>query len=301
MTKPQRELWAYAAVSARARTASEINASLILVPLLLVCSLRLFCGWALLSTLSRPIPFTVRIALARELSKLSAAEITFTLKVINARWEIYPYKFIPGAGHARGRRPAFGLGTSRRPRRQGEDGERSQYRDHGITEPRYIGATLRVERHSFADSISASIMFDIYCFAPPASRSSHTGKSRFESMLECRRSLGAFDHDKIVVLPLEAGRGKVRGAGAQQSPIGLVAFEVHRCGGRVLGAENAVSVIFPPNWYGALCIALQCGAKFGGTLQRPFFCFALGRCGFRVNVIHHCQHFSNCLYLAIPA
>jgi hypothetical protein len=38
----------------------------------------------------------------------------------------------------------------------------------------------------------------------------------------------AIDHDQIIVLALEAGRGKVRGTGAQQLAIDLVALEVHR-------------------------------------------------------------------------
>jgi hypothetical protein len=43
------------------------------------------------------------------------------------------------------------------------------------------------------------------------------GKSRIESTFERSSCLYALDHDKIIVLPLEAGRGKVRGAGAQES------------------------------------------------------------------------------------
>jgi hypothetical protein len=56
-----------------------------------------------------------------------------------------------------------------------------------------------------------------------------------ESPLECRRRFGTLDHDQIIVLALEPGRGKVRGAGAQQSPVDLVALEVHWRGGPVLG------------------------------------------------------------------
>ena len=44
-------------------------------------------------------------------------------------------------------------------------------------------------------------------------------KLRFKIVFEHRRSLGTFDHDYIVILPLEAGCGKVCGAGAQQSAI----------------------------------------------------------------------------------
>jgi hypothetical protein len=39
---------------------------------------------------------------------------------------------------------------------------------------------------------------------------------------------GALDHDQIIVLELEAGRGKVSRAGAEQSPVDLVTIEVHR-------------------------------------------------------------------------
>ena len=38
-------------------------------------------------------------------------------------------------------------------------------------------------------------------------------KSCIERAHEFRRSLGAFDHDQIIVLPLEAGCGKVRAVG----------------------------------------------------------------------------------------
>ena len=58
------------------------------------------------------------------------------------------------------------------------------------------------------------------------------GKSRLQSALErCRRCSAALNHDQIVVLALEAGRLKVRGAGSQRSPVDLVALEVHRSGG----------------------------------------------------------------------
>jgi hypothetical protein len=42
------------------------------------------------------------------------------------------------------------------------------------------------------------------------------------------RRLRAFNHDQIIVLPLEARCRKVRGAGAQQPPVDLVALEVHQ-------------------------------------------------------------------------
>jgi transposase len=57
----------------------------------------------------------------------------------------------------------------------------------------------------------------------------------WERTLErCGRS-GGFNHDEIIVLPLEARCGKVRGAGAQQAPVDLIALEVHRRGGLVFG------------------------------------------------------------------
>jgi hypothetical protein len=48
------------------------------------------------------------------------------------------------------------------------------------------------------------------------------GKSSIKSTLERRRR--APDHDQIIVLPLEAGRGEVRGAGPQQAPVDFVAM-----------------------------------------------------------------------------
>lgn len=58
----------------------------------------------------------------------------------------------------------------------------------------------------------------------------------FERTLErCGRS-GGFNHDKVIVLPLEAICGKVRGTSAQQSPVNFVALEMHRRGGLVFGA-----------------------------------------------------------------
>jgi hypothetical protein len=47
---------------------------------------------------------------------------------------------------------------------------------------------------------------------------------------ERRRRLGALNHDQIIILAFEAGRGKVRGAGAQQLAVDLVilALEVQQ-------------------------------------------------------------------------
>ncbi len=56
------------------------------------------------------------LLLALELTGLRAAEVTFALKVIDARWRVTPYEPIAGAGHAWGRRLALGLGASWRPR-----------------------------------------------------------------------------------------------------------------------------------------------------------------------------------------
>lgn len=57
---------------------------------------------------------------------------------------------------------------------------------------------------------------------------------RIEIAFEGRRRVNALDDNKIIVLPFQARRRKVRGAGAQQSPVDLVAFEVHRRAGLVL-------------------------------------------------------------------
>ncbi len=71
---------------------------------------------SLLPIARRLTPFTDRIALAFELAGPRAAEVTFALKVIDARWEVTPYELIAGACHARRRRLACGLSESWRPR-----------------------------------------------------------------------------------------------------------------------------------------------------------------------------------------
>jgi hypothetical protein len=79
-------------------------------------------------------------------------------------------------------------------------------------------------------------MFEIIILPRLDRQSFAAGKSRFKSLLEFCRSVGTFNHDQIIILPLEAGRGKVRGAGAQQPPVDLVALEVHRGAGFSAGA-----------------------------------------------------------------
>ena len=64
----------------------------------------------------RPTPLTDRIVLALELAGPCAAEVTLALKVIDERWGVTPYEPIAGAGHARRRIMAYGLGESWRPR-----------------------------------------------------------------------------------------------------------------------------------------------------------------------------------------
>jgi hypothetical protein len=49
-----------------------------------------------------------------------------------------------------------------------------------------------------------------------------TGETHVERTLERTGRLGGFDYDQIIDLALEAERGKVRGACAQQSPVDLV-------------------------------------------------------------------------------
>jgi hypothetical protein len=70
----------------------------------------------LLPIARRPTPVADRIALALELAGLRAAEVTFALKAIDERRGVTPYEPIAGAGHARGRIMAYGLGGSWRPR-----------------------------------------------------------------------------------------------------------------------------------------------------------------------------------------
>ncbi len=54
------------------------------------------------------------------------------------------------------------------------------------------------------------------------------GVSRIERMLERRCGFRAFYHDQIIVLSLKAGRGKVRGTGAQRLAVELITLEVHQ-------------------------------------------------------------------------
>jgi hypothetical protein len=68
-----------------------------------------------------------------------------------------------------------------------------------------------------------------------ASAAKKIGIPIIESAYERRRRLRAFDHDKVIVLPLKARCRKVSGARAQQPPVALIALEVHRRGGFVLG------------------------------------------------------------------
>jgi hypothetical protein len=51
------------------------------------------------------------------------------------------------------------------------------------------------------------------------------GKSRIEGALGSGR-LGTLNHDQIVILVLEAGRGKVRGAPAPRSAVDFIALEI---------------------------------------------------------------------------
>jgi len=67
----------------------------------------------------------------------------------------------------------------------------------------------------------------------PGRQSFAAGKPRVEIAFEACRGHGAFNHDQIVILPLEPGCGKVRGAGTQEAPVDLVALEVHRGAGLV--------------------------------------------------------------------
>jgi hypothetical protein len=68
----------------------------------------------------------------------------------------------------------------------------------------------------------------------PSRQSFAGGKLRIKIAFEACRRLCALDHDQIVVLALEAGRGKVRGSRAKLPPVDFVALEVHRIAGLVL-------------------------------------------------------------------
>jgi len=69
-------------------------------------------GATLLPVARRPTPLTDRIVLALELAGPCAAEVALALKVIDERWGVTPYEPVAGAGHARWRIMACGLGES---------------------------------------------------------------------------------------------------------------------------------------------------------------------------------------------
>ena len=69
----------------------------------------------------------------------------------------------------------------------------------------------------------------------PGRQSFAAGKLRIKIAFEACRRPGTFNHYHVIVLPFQSRRGKVRGAGAQQSAVDLVALEVHRIAGLVLG------------------------------------------------------------------
>jgi hypothetical protein len=64
--------------------------------------------------------------------------------------------------------------------------------------------------------------------APRLRKELSADKPSLKSVLEFCRCLSILDHDKVVVLSLEAGSRKVRGARAQHMAIDLVAFKVHQ-------------------------------------------------------------------------
>jgi len=87
-------------------------------------------------------------------------------------------------------------------------------------------------------------------------------KSRIERALESRRRSG---------LALEAGREEVRGAGAQQAAVDLVALAVHRRGGLVFDAyfDGSRPLDHHPSLRGA--VTPQTRVSFTASL----------RCGYR--------------------
>jgi len=94
-----------------------------------------------------------------------------------------------------------------------------------------------------------------YHFTIPSTRGFPAAKLRIEFAFERRRCLGALDYDQIIVLPLKAGRGKVRGAGAQQSPVDLVALEVHWGAGCLLRRR-------------CVCVAKTKSGRIGDEVRR---------------------------------
>jgi hypothetical protein len=88
---------------------------------------------------------------------------------------------------------------------------------------------------------------------------------RIEIAFEGRRRVNALDDNKIIVLPFQARRRKVRGAGAQQSPVDLVAFEVHdtRRLGEVIESRRELAL----GKLGAVEIDADMDATIGGARE----------------------------------
>src|ERR1700730_2757965 len=76
----------------------------------------------------------------------------------------------------------------------------------------------------------------VIAFAP-AARASAAYILRIKIAPECHRRLDTFDHDQIIVLPLEAGCGKVHGTGVQQLAVNFIALEMHRIARLVLDPD----------------------------------------------------------------
>jgi aspartate aminotransferase-like enzyme len=112
---------------------------------------------------------------------------------------------------------------------------------HHIEVARYVRAALEREgiiitSHPARRAATANVT---HCRTPGTSRirrserkarwrllGAAAGKSRIEGALERSGRLGTLNHDQIVILVLEAGRGKVRGAPAPRSAVDFIALEI---------------------------------------------------------------------------
>jgi hypothetical protein len=93
-------------------------------------------------------------------------------------------------------------------------------------------------------------------------------------VLEFCRCLSILDHDKIVVLSLEAGSRKVRGARAQHMAIDLVAFKVHE------GRAFLLDTDFDAGRFGQLLKGFR---SIGFSQSTGIEVATIGRAGERLN------------------
>jgi hypothetical protein len=91
--------------------------------------------------------------------------------------------------------------------------------------PDTMAPVVRTARGERSDQAPALALFPLAAFLQRLA----AGKPRIKIAFEACSRPGALNHDQIIVLTLEARRGKVRGTGAQNTAVNLLAFQVHRC------------------------------------------------------------------------